>query len=195
MSAEEIAAAKQEIRRLTLPLDLRRTRRLRPDPLGPVTDLRRTIRAKPAPGRRNPDDRPQPPQTRAAAAGGAVRHLRLDVALRADPAAFPARGDQRPRPRARLPVRHAADQHHPPVARIATRRWRSRPSPTSCPTGPAAPASARRWRRFNRRWAKRVLAQGAVVLLITDGLDRPRDAGQPASWPRTWTGCTAPAAG
>ena len=25
---------------------------------------------------------------------------------------------------------------------------------------------------FNRLWAKRVLAQGAVVLLITDGLDR-----------------------
>ena len=25
---------------------------------------------------------------------------------------------------------------------------------------------------FNRRWAKRVLAQGAVVLLMTDGLDR-----------------------
>ena len=44
MSADEIAAAKKEIRRLTLPLDLRKTRRLRPDPLGPVTDLRRTIR-------------------------------------------------------------------------------------------------------------------------------------------------------
>ena len=44
MSAEEIAAAKKEIRRLTLPLDMRRTRRLRPDPQGPVTDLRRTIR-------------------------------------------------------------------------------------------------------------------------------------------------------
>jgi uncharacterized protein with von Willebrand factor type A (vWA) domain len=28
---------------------------------------------------------------------------------------------------------------------------------------------------FNRRWAKRVLGQGAVVLLITDGLDRPRE--------------------
>jgi uncharacterized protein with von Willebrand factor type A (vWA) domain len=25
---------------------------------------------------------------------------------------------------------------------------------------------------FNRRWAKRVLGQGAVVLLMTDGLDR-----------------------
>ena len=42
--SEEIAAAKREIRRLVLPLDLRRTRRLRADPLGPVTDLRRTIR-------------------------------------------------------------------------------------------------------------------------------------------------------
>src|ERR1700722_11678839 len=45
MSAAEIDQAKREIRRLTLPLDLRRTRRLRPDPHGPVTDLRRTIRA------------------------------------------------------------------------------------------------------------------------------------------------------
>ena len=61
MSADEIAEAKREIRRLTLPLDLRRTRRLRADPLGPVTDLRRTIRAQPAPGRRDPDDRAQPP--------------------------------------------------------------------------------------------------------------------------------------
>ena len=34
MGAEEIAAAKREIRRLVLPLDLRRTRRLRADPLG-----------------------------------------------------------------------------------------------------------------------------------------------------------------
>ena len=44
MSADEIAAAKREIRRLVLPLDLRRTRRLRADPPGPVIDLRRTIR-------------------------------------------------------------------------------------------------------------------------------------------------------
>src|SRR5581483_4516132 len=44
MSADEIAEAKREIGRLTLPLQLVRTRRLRPDPQGPVTDLRRTIR-------------------------------------------------------------------------------------------------------------------------------------------------------
>src|SRR5208283_3925981 len=45
MGAAEIAEAKREIRRLVLPLDLRRTRRLRADAAGPVTDLRRTIRA------------------------------------------------------------------------------------------------------------------------------------------------------
>jgi uncharacterized protein with von Willebrand factor type A (vWA) domain len=28
---------------------------------------------------------------------------------------------------------------------------------------------------FNHDWARRVLGQGAVVLLITDGLDRPRE--------------------
>ena len=44
MGAAEIAEAKREIRRLVLPLDLRRTRRLRADQNGPVTDLRRTIR-------------------------------------------------------------------------------------------------------------------------------------------------------
>jgi uncharacterized protein len=30
---------------------------------------------------------------------------------------------------------------------------------------------------FNRRWSRRVLGQGAVVLLITDGLDRDAGAG------------------
>lgn len=32
-------------------------------------------------------------------------------------------------------------------------------------------------RQFNRRWSRRVLAQGAVVLLITDGLEQKADAG------------------
>jgi len=31
--------------------------------------------------------------------------------------------------------------------------------------------------RFNRDWSRRVLGQGAVVLLITDGLDRDGAAG------------------
>ncbi|MFC7688597.1 hypothetical protein ACFQY5_02095 [Paeniroseomonas aquatica] len=44
MSAAEIAAAKQEIRKLVLPLDAKPTRRFRHDPSGPATDLRATLR-------------------------------------------------------------------------------------------------------------------------------------------------------
>ena len=36
----------------------------------------------------------------------------------------------------------------------------------------AAPASGQCLHAFNRDWSRRVLSQGAVVLLITDGLDR-----------------------
>ena len=42
--AEQVARAKAEIRRLSLPLDARRTRRLRPDPHGPHIDLAATLR-------------------------------------------------------------------------------------------------------------------------------------------------------
>ncbi len=44
---------------------------------------------------------------------------------------------------------------------------------------------------FNKLWARRVLTQGAIVLLITDGLERDGDDG---SHSRS-TGCTAPAGG
>src|SRR5258708_13591666 len=45
MSAAEIEDAKKEIRPLPLPFDLPRPRSMRPDPTGPVMDLRRTIRS------------------------------------------------------------------------------------------------------------------------------------------------------
>ena len=44
MSAAEIAAAKQEIRKLTLPLDEKPTRRFRAHPTGRIVDLRATLR-------------------------------------------------------------------------------------------------------------------------------------------------------
>jgi len=45
MSASDIANAKAEIQKLRLPLDAKRTRRLRPDRQGARTDLRATLRA------------------------------------------------------------------------------------------------------------------------------------------------------
>ena len=45
MSAAEITAAREEIRKLRLPLDLRRTRRTRPAPHGTRIDMAATLRA------------------------------------------------------------------------------------------------------------------------------------------------------
>jgi uncharacterized protein with von Willebrand factor type A (vWA) domain len=43
--------------------------------------------------------------------------------------------------------------------------------------------------QFNRDWSRRVLAQGAVVLLITDGLDRDAGAGLPQEMQRLHKSC------
>ena len=43
--------------------------------------------------------------------------------------------------------------------------------------------------QFNRDWSRRVLAQGAVVLLITDGLDRDAGAGLAAEMQRLHKSC------
>ena len=45
---------------------------------------------------------------------------------------------------------------------------------------------------FNRLWSRRVLGQGAVVLMITDGLERDDVSGPRA---KRWSGCTNPAGG
>ncbi len=42
---------------------------------------------------------------------------------------------------------------------------------------------------FNRRWSRRVLGQGAIVLLITDGLDRDAGAGIGAEMDRLHKSC------
>ena len=56
---------------------------------------------------------------------------------------------------------------------VAATRTRRSPAPRrACRTGRAAPASPHALHDFNRRWSRRVLAQGAVVLLFTDGLER-----------------------
>ncbi|MCS6781487.1 MAG: VWA domain-containing protein, partial [Geminicoccaceae bacterium] len=43
--------------------------------------------------------------------------------------------------------------------------------------------------RFNRDWARRVLGQGAVVLLITDGLDREGGTGLAEAMDRLHRSC------
>ena len=69
-------------------------------------------------------------------------------------------------------VWHPPDQREPRDARPRSRRRARRVARPWRSTGPAAPELARRWRAWTRDWSRRVLGQGAITLLITDGLER-----------------------
>jgi len=171
MSAEDIAAAKREIRRLVLPLDLRRTRRLRADPLGPVTDLRRTIRQSLRQGgeiltiaRNRQITRPPPLVVLCDISGSMGRYAQI-----------------------LLHFLHAVTNDRDRVyvflfgTRLTnvTRQLRHRDAEVAfqmvahvVPDWSGGTRIGEALDSFNRLWARRVLAQGAIVLLITDGLDR-----------------------
>ncbi len=179
MSAAEIAAAKREIRRLALPLQHQTTRRLRPDPLGPAFDLRRTIRASLRQGgeifdiaRSRRVTRPPPLVVLCDISGSMARYAQILLHF------LHAVTNDRDRVHAflfgtRLTNITRQLRHRDPevafqmVAHIVP-DWSG-----GTRIGEAVGA-------FNRLWARRVLGQGAIVLLITDGLDRPReqDAGR-----------------
>jgi uncharacterized protein with von Willebrand factor type A (vWA) domain len=171
MNAAEIAAAKRAIRRLVLPLDLRRTRRLRADPLGPVTDLRRTIRQSLRQGgeilaiaRNRQITRPPPLVVLCDISGSMSRYSQI-----------------------LLHFLHAVTNDRDRVhvflfgTRLSnvTRQLRHRDPEVAfqmvshvVPDWSGGTRIGDALDTFNRLWARRVLAQGAIVLLITDGLDR-----------------------
>ena len=189
MSLEELARAKAAIARLRLPIHDIPTRRYRPRPARRPRRHARDVARGAALGRphRTEAQEPAPPP---AAAGRAVRHLRLDEPLQPRLSAFHAFGHQRPRPGLHLRVRHAADQHH---AVSALSRCRCR---------------ARQGRRGGgglvRRHAHRAMRARVQPLLVAPRAGpgrgraddhrraRPRRRHRPGA-PR-WTGCTAPAA-
>ena len=74
-----------------------------------------------------------------------------------------------------VPVRHAADQRHARAARSAI----PDEALAACSAGvldwSGGTRIATSLHDFNKQWARRVLGQGAIVLLITDGLERDAD--------------------
>ncbi|HEY6434641.1 MAG TPA: VWA domain-containing protein [Acetobacteraceae bacterium] len=188
MSAAEIAAAKREIRRLTLPLDLRRTRRVRPDPLGPVADLRRTIRASLRSGgeitqiaRSRRVSRPPPLVVLCDISGSMGRYSQL-----------------------LLHFLHAVTNDRDRVSvflfgtRLSnvTRQLRHRDPEVAfqlvahmVPDWSGGTRIGEALACFNKVWARRVLGQGAVVLLITDGLDREGAKGLAENMDRLHRSC------
>lgn len=171
MSAEEIAAAKEEIRRLALPLDERRTRRFRPSASGSHADLRLTVRES-------------------LRTGGEI----LDIARRERVTRTPPlvvlcdiSGSMGRYAQILLHFLHAVTNDRDRVhcflfgTRLTnvTRQLRHRDPEAAfemvahaVPDWSGGTRIGESLERFNKDWSRRVLGQGAVVLLITDGLDR-----------------------
>ncbi|MFZ4409826.1 MAG: vWA domain-containing protein, partial [Paracraurococcus sp.] len=171
MSAAEINAAKQEIRKLVLPLDARPTRRFRPDPMGPVVDLRATIRASLAEGgeimtlaRKRRVTRPPPLVALCDISGSMARYAQILLHF------LHAVTNDRDRVHSFLFGTRLTN---------VTRQLKSRDAEVAfelvshiVPDWSGGTRIGESLELFNRQWSRRVLGQGAVVLLITDGLDR-----------------------
>jgi uncharacterized protein len=174
MTAAEVAAAKEAIKQLVLGFDEVMTRRLRPHPHGHIVDLRRTLRAS-------------------MKAGGAVIDLKyLGRRRRLPPivALVDISGSMSQYTRLFLHFLHAMTDAR---KRVSTFLFGTRLTNVSRALREKDPdealaacsASVFDWSggtriatslgAFNKLWSRRVLTQGAVVLLITDGLERDPD--------------------
>jgi uncharacterized protein with von Willebrand factor type A (vWA) domain len=174
MTTAEIAAAKEAIARFALPLDLVRTRRLAAARRGRMIDMRRTLRAS-------------------MKAGGAVIDLKYLGPREKEPpivALLDISGSMSQYTRLFLHFLHAVTDARKRVTTFlfgtrltnVTRAIRQRDPDEALAACSAYVADwsggtriASSLRRFNKKWGRRVLGQGAVVLLITDGLERDAD--------------------
>ena len=174
MTAAEIAEAKQLIARLALPFDLLRTRRLAGSRRGHMIDIRRTLRAS-------------------MKAGGAVIDLKYLGPRQKEPpivALLDISGSMSQYTRLFLHFLHSLGEREKrgTTVRVGTRltnvtraiRLRDPDEALAACSAHVADWSggtriASSLRDFNKRWSRRVLTQGAVVLLITDGLERDAD--------------------
>lgn len=174
MTVAEVAAAKQAISHLVLPLDEVRTRRLAPHRHGHIIDMRRTLRAS-------------------MQAGGALIDLKyLGQRTKAPPivALLDISGSMSQYTRLFLHFLHAVTDARKRVHSFlfgtrltnVTRALKSRDPDDALAVCSASVVDwsggtriATSLHAFNKQWARRVLGQGAIVLLITDGLERDAD--------------------
>jgi uncharacterized protein with von Willebrand factor type A (vWA) domain len=174
MTSAEIEAAKAAMKRLVLPLAEVRTRRLAPHPHGHVVDMRRTLRASLKGGGDfidlrfiGPKTKPPPLVALLDISGSMSQYSRIflhflhaltDVRRRVSTFLFGTRLTN---------VTRALRERDPDDALAACSG--------SVPDWSGGTRIATSLHAFNKQWARRVLTQGAVVLLITDGLERDAD--------------------
>ncbi len=188
MTGEEMAQAKRLLSRLALPLAEITTRRYRPDPMGPRIDPRATLRRMLRSGgelsdlaRKRRRTRPPPLVVLCDISGSMTRYSRMLLHFM-------------------HAVTNDRDRVHSFVfgTRLTniTRHLRHKDVDMALDAVSGAVAD---WsggtrigtalRAFNRTWARRVLGQGALVLLITDGLDRDAGEGLAAEAERLHKSC------
>ena len=174
MTAAEIATAKDAMKRLVLPLAELRTRRLTPHLHGHLIDIRRTLRASMKGGGDfidlrfiGPKTRPPPLVALLDISGSMSQYSRIflhflhaltDARKRVSTFLFGTRLTN---------VTRALRERDPDDALAACS--------AAVPDWSGGTRIASSLRAFNKLWARRVLAQGAAVLLITDGLERDAD--------------------
>jgi uncharacterized protein with von Willebrand factor type A (vWA) domain len=176
MSADEVAKARALIRTMQLPIRAVPTRRFRPEPRGRRVDLRRTLR-------------------QSLRGGGAMIDIARKRRLRRHPPLVilcDISGSMERYSRMLLHFMHAVTNDRDRVhcfvfgTRLTniSRQLRQRDVDLALAK---VGEQVEDWsggtrighclHEFNRVWSRRVLAQGAIVLLITDGLDRDAGAG------------------
>jgi uncharacterized protein len=175
MSNEEVALAKRALERMALPLADIPTRRFAPDPRGSRIDLRATMRAQlrtagfMALKRKRRRTRPPPLVILCDISGSMSRYSRIFLHFmhavmndrdRVYTFLFGTRLSNVTRYLRYKDIDIALDK----VAQ-AVEDWSGGTRIGQCLAD------------FNRDWSRRVLGQGAIVLLITDGLDRDAGAG------------------
>ena len=188
MSAAEMADAKRMLARIALPVAEAATRRFRTDPRGDRVDPRATLRRMLRSGgdladlaRRKRRTRPPPLVVLCDISGSMTRYSRMLLHFM-------------------HAVSNDRDRVHSFVfgTRLTniTRHLRHKDVDVALD---AISAAVEDWsggtrigtalHAFNRTWARRVLGQGAVVLLITDGLDRDAGEGLAAEAERLHKSC------
>jgi uncharacterized protein len=174
MTSAEIAAAKEAMKRLVLPLAEIRTRRLKPHPRGHLIDIRRTLRASMKGGGDfidlrfiGPKTKPPPLVALLDISGSMSQYSRIflhflhdltDARKRVATFLFGTRLTN---------VTRALRERDPDEALAGCS--------AAVPDWSGGTRIASSLRNFNKQWARRVLSQGAIVLLITDGLERDAD--------------------
>jgi uncharacterized protein len=174
MTGAEIAAAKEAMKRLVMPLAEVRTRRLAPHARGHLIDIRRTLRASLKGGGDfidlkfiGPKTKPPPLVALLDISGSMSQYSRIFLHF------LHALTDARKRVHTFLfgtrltNVTRALRERDPDEALASCS--------ASVPDWSGGTRIASSLHAFNKQWARRVLGQGAVVLLITDGLERDAD--------------------